>query len=537
MPPVVKGFITTGEVSTNATGAQWLAVRSLDGLRVVLKVVAVAEVEDALELAARQAATYERVGSRHLVRRHHAVAMADGTLVVVLDEVGGGSLAQLLAGRGQLTPGETVTTVAPLLRALADLHAAGIVHGDLAPGNVVFSADGRPLIGELGFSQLMGNRPGPFGGTASGAFVAPERALGGATSPASDVYAMGALGWFCLTGAPPDSAVESPSLRAVHPQEPSRLVEVFTSCLATDPADRPSAAAAALQVFDAATAESVALASLSDPAGEVTRRIRAAAASASFPAPSGTGTRLRVPLVYAMVALVATLALGVGATWFMGRTEAPLRRVAVGSATVPNSPPAAALTTARQKARRSAGTAGTAGGPTARKTAGTTVGATGPTVAPGTVSKARSRQIVPSTTSLSSTKPVTSSSSPRTDAPGLLQSLVDARALAYVARSSALLDVVYAPGAKSAEVDRGNIATALKNGGTYLGLSFVVKNVAFLDGTANTARVRATIVTPAYQTGQPDGRKIPHPQEVLGPCIFSLNLTPDGWRVLALTTP
>ena len=61
--------------------------------------------------------------------------------------------------------------------------------------------------------------------------------------------------------------------------------------------------------------------------------------------------------------------------------------------------------------------------------------------------------------------------------------------------------------------------------------------MAFLDGASDTARIRATIFTPAYKTGQPDGRKIPHAQEILGPCIFSLRLTPDGWRVLALTAP
>ena len=132
---------------------------------------------------------------------------------------------------------------------------------------------------------------------------------------------------------------------------------------------------------------------------------------------------------------------------------------------------------------------------------------------------------------------VTASSSPRVAAARLLQALVDARALAYVARNSVLLDLVYAPGATRAGVDRDNIATALANGGTYLGLSYVIKDVAFLNGTADVARIRATILTPAYQTGQPDGSKIPHAPEILGPCIFSLSLTPDGWRILGLTGP
>jgi hypothetical protein len=115
--------------------------------------------------------------------------------------------------------------------------------------------------------------------------------------------------------------------------------------------------------------------------------------------------------------------------------------------------------------------------------------------------------------------------------------LVDARALAYLTRNSALLDLVYAPGAAKADVDRANIAAALKNGGTYLALSYVIKDAVFMGRTTNTAQIRATILTPAYQTGQPDGRKIPHPKETLGPCVFSLSLTADGWRILGLTVP
>ena len=93
---------------------------------------------------------------------------------------------------------------------------------------------------------------------------------------------------------------------------------------------------------------------------------------------------------------------------------------------------------------------------------------------------------------------VTARDSPRIAAAGLLQALVDARALAYAARNPVLLDLVYAPGATKAGADRANLATALENGATYLGLAFVVKDAAFLAGTSTTARIRATIVTPAY---------------------------------------
>jgi len=132
---------------------------------------------------------------------------------------------------------------------------------------------------------------------------------------------------------------------------------------------------------------------------------------------------------------------------------------------------------------------------------------------------------------------VPASNSARLAPARLLQALVDARALAYVTRSAPLLDLVYAVGAPEAGVDRANIATALENGGTYLGLSFIVRDVVFVSGTSDTARIRATIITPAYRTGQPDGRKILHSPETLKPCMFTLRMTPDGWRVLALSTP
>ena len=499
MPPLVPGFITTGGMSMSATGSEWVAVRNLDGCRFVLKVVPVADVTQAQVLAAQQMAVYDRIENDHLVRRHGAIAMADGTLALVLDEVNGGSLAQLLGARGQLTAGETVTTVAPLFRALADLHAAGVVHGDLAPGNVLFSAGGRPLIGDLGVAGLLGRYTGAFDETGTGGFVAPELVGGAAPSPLSDVYAMAALGWFCLTGSPPASAAVRPPLITLRPETPSLLVKVLTACLATDPAARPCADSAAAEVFDAAPAEAVALASVVDPAAEITRRIRAAVASVPDPAPPGIRKRYQTLLILGVAALLVAVAIGVGTTWFLRRSPEPIESVVVWSATQPP-PPAETM----------------------------------PTTA---VSTRRSPAVLPTKAPQSSIEVETVSNSPRMAAVGLLRALVDARSLAYVARNSALLDLVYAPGATEADVDKGNIATALRNGGTYLGLSFVVKDAAFLDGTSGTVRIRATILTPAYTTGQPDGRKIPHAQEILGPCIFSLSLTPDGWRILALTTP
>ena len=393
------------------------------------------------------------------------------------------SLAHLVAARGQLSAGETVTTVAPLLGALADLHAAGIVHGHLAPASVLFSADGRPSIGDLGAAGLLGRSARPV--EASSGFVAPEVVAGAEPTPAADVYAMAALGWLCLTGAPPAAASKRPPLTALRPGTPPRLVEILTTCLSTDPLARPCAAAAAVEVFDAAPAESVSLVQVSDPAAEMTRRIRAAAVPVPDVAPPSNGKRHRDLLVIGVVVLLAAVVLGGGAAGFLRRPPVSM-------------PPVAART-----------------------------------VAPKTTAST----VAPTSTPPSVTDVVVAPDSPRIAAAGLLQALADSRALAYVARNPALLDLVYAPGATGAVVDRDNIAAARKNGGTYLGLAFLVKDVAFLGGTSDTARVRATIVTPAYRTGQPDGRRVPHAQDIAGPSVLALRLTPDGWRILSLTAP
>jgi len=427
------------------------------------------------------------LNNEHLVRQHDAVPLSDNTLALILDDVAGDRLVDVLGARSRLTPGEIVTAVAPLFAALADLHSVCVVHGDLDPEKVLFSVDGKPLISDLGVARLRG----PQRGTSDRAlgFVAPELLADAEPTSASDVYAMAAIGWLCLTGAPPPGAPRQ-VVTAVKPETFPRLVQVLASCLSADPAARPSAGVAAASVFDAASAEPVRLGSVSDPASDITRRVRASAVSAPTVTPPLTVKPRRLALVIGVAVLLVAVALGGGAAWPLPRPPVAVQPVAARSAPPSTRPVTAASSNAD-----------------------------------------------PSTTARSITDVVTAPDSPRTATVSLLQALVDARALAYGARNPALLDLIYAPGATRALADRSNIATSLRNGATYLGLSFVVKDVVFLDGTLDTARIRATIVTPAYETGQADGRKVPHPEETVGPSVFTLDLAQDGWRILRLTTP
>jgi hypothetical protein len=566
MQPLVPGFVVTGEASVAATVSQWAAVRVVDGLRCTIRILPVADLRTEA-LATRQLALRERIENTHLVRQHAVVPLTDGTLALVVEEVDGVSLAQLVGARGQLTTGETVTTVAPLFGALADLHAAGVLHGDLAPGSIRFTADGRPLICDVDVAGLLTAvrtttqrgmaGPATWGaggrdGASSGGFVAPEVIDGGVPSSCSDVYAMAAVGWFCLTGVPPGPGAARPLLRTLCPEVPPRLVEILKACLDADPAERPSADAAAADVFDAAPAESVALIPISDPAAEITRRIRAAAVSASANASRVSAKRHQSRLTVGAVMLGVLVALGAGATWFTLGPAARQQAVAGSKSQSQGSLSAAATPRPALPFGLSGpltgvapmGIAGMGIAPTGTRSSGIWPSVLMPSgTPPRDVIQKREEQSSPTTTVPgreplpATTEVMTAPGAPRLAPTRLLQALVDARALAYLARSAPLLDLVYAAGAPKAAVDRANIATALKNGGTYLGLSFVVRDVVFVTGTPDTARIQAAIVTPAYRTGQQDGRKILHPPETLGPCIFTVRLTPDGWRLLALSSP
>ena len=292
--PQVPGFTLTRRLGAGSTGTVWSATRDADGAPVAIKLVA-GPAEDgrdletprvaggAVEQAAREAGVLAGLDHPHIVRLHAATALADGTLALVLDLVDGGSYAAVVTARGHLHPGELVTALSPVSRAVAHLHALGVVHADLSPGNVLFTREGRPMVSDLGVARLFGERPETLHGTEG--FIAPEVLMGEQPTPASDVYAIGALAWLGLTGVAPELPAERPELGSVVQDQPVRLVQLVERCLSADPGARPTAASVAVDLYDAAVAEPVQLGDRSDPAASITHRIRASARAASPPEP------------------------------------------------------------------------------------------------------------------------------------------------------------------------------------------------------------------------------------------------------------
>jgi serine/threonine-protein kinase len=189
---------------------------------------------------------------------------ADGTFYYVMEYVSGLTLDGVVARSGPLPPGRVVHVLRQVCGALAEAHALGLVHRDVKPGNVMLCRlGGRAdvaklldfgLVYEAGPADARLTQPGGMMGTP--AYMSPEQAKGADVGPASDLYAVGAVGYFLLTGRPPFGGTNALELLHAHltapvlppsaagPAVPADLEAVILRCLAKDPVGRfPTAAA------------------------------------------------------------------------------------------------------------------------------------------------------------------------------------------------------------------------------------------------------------------------------------------------------
>ncbi|MFJ9710521.1 serine/threonine-protein kinase [Streptomyces sp. NPDC101234] len=197
----------------------------------------------------REAWAAARVANRNVVTVYD-VAMEGGRPWIVMELIPGVSLADVLDTEGPMSPQRAAGIGAEVLSALRAAHAAGVLHRDVKPGNVLLSNDGRVVLTDFGIATVEGSSALTMTGEVIGSpeFLAPERALGRAFGPESDLWSLGVLLYAAVEGTSPfRQNTPLSTLRAVVDEElppPYRagpLAPVIEGLLRKDPAARLSA--------------------------------------------------------------------------------------------------------------------------------------------------------------------------------------------------------------------------------------------------------------------------------------------------------
>jgi serine/threonine protein kinase len=182
-----------------------------------------------------------------------ADAPGSGVPYLVMELVEGEPLSAAIARDGRMPADATLDIVAQSARALAAAHAAGIVHRDIKPGNLLLTPERQVKITDFGIARAaMGahlTQTGMVMGTAQ--YVSPEQASARQVTAASDIYSLGVVAYECLAGHPPFTAEAPIALALAHVNKqppplpddvPAGVAALVGQMLAKDPEARPASA-------------------------------------------------------------------------------------------------------------------------------------------------------------------------------------------------------------------------------------------------------------------------------------------------------
>ena len=206
-----------------------------------------------------------------------------GRPFIAMEYVEGVTLSELIARRGRLPAAEAARLGTQMCAGLAAAHAAGLVHRDVKPQNLLLGTDGVLKLGDFGIAAGHEGTRLTLAGTVLGTagYLAPEQARGEQVTAAADIYAVGAVLYELLTGEPSrtvgslaelgaEDGFRPPDLAARVPEAPAELVAAVTACLSVRPEDRPPSAAALARLLAPAASEADTLALPPDPARRAT---------------------------------------------------------------------------------------------------------------------------------------------------------------------------------------------------------------------------------------------------------------------------
>ncbi|MFF7634212.1 protein kinase [Kitasatospora sp. NPDC008050] len=250
-----------GTLGVGGMATVWHGVDRVLGREVAVKVLNGGLAEDP-----RFAERFSREAQHAAMLVHPRIAMVfdsgmdQGAAYIVMELIRGRSLGSVLAEGGPLPVERAVGIAAAVCEALEVAHAAGLVHRDIKPGNVMITDDGGVKVVDFGIARASASgqqltQTASVLGTA--AYLSPEQATASEVDGRADLYALGCVLTEMLTGEPPFSAdtpvgvafkqvsEEAPPVSLRRPDVPRALDHAVARLLAKRPADRPANAAAA----------------------------------------------------------------------------------------------------------------------------------------------------------------------------------------------------------------------------------------------------------------------------------------------------
>ena len=222
------------ELGRGGMGIVYLAREVRLDRRVALKVMApeLAARPDLRERFLREARTAARLSHPHIVPIF-AVDEVSDFVFMAMAYVEGETLEQRVRTRGPLSVREASRVLREVAWALGYAHSQGIIHRDIKPANILLEAGtNRTLVTDFGIAHVTDE---PLGAELLGTpqFMSPEQIAGGAIDGRSDLYALGVVGYYVLSGRLPGE-----KLQAVAPEVPHTITQAIDRCLAHDPVAR-----------------------------------------------------------------------------------------------------------------------------------------------------------------------------------------------------------------------------------------------------------------------------------------------------------
>jgi len=256
----IEGYRVVRAIGEGAVSRVYLVASEAGGLPIVAKVLREELVHDSDFLARflREYQIFGRIRSRH-VARIYSYGFSDQSAYILMEHLGGGDVRSYFTDR-YVDQAKILSIFRQALTALRDIHAAGVVHRDLKPHNIMFREDGSLAIVDFGIARIIGEPGITQQGTLLGtpAYMSPEMIASRPVDARSDLYSAGAMLYRMLAKAAPFDGMTPGEVMQQHlhaeppplPRAQDEFQPLVDALLAKDPDRRPPSAQAALALID-----------------------------------------------------------------------------------------------------------------------------------------------------------------------------------------------------------------------------------------------------------------------------------------------